>query len=77
MYCRLVILEIYRYFELISDAKFDENNATAVFTHLSEMDDCLSFDQFITAVLEISRRHFGENFDVVQLQRMLKHCRIC
>ena len=71
----LVILMLYRDYKLISDDKSDVDDAATVFNKLSEMDGCISFDKFITALLEISRRLHGKSIDVVLLQKILKHCR--
>jgi len=74
----LLMFGICRDFNLISNDKFDANVTTDIYTQLfavdGEMESCLSFDKFVTALLEISRRFYGESSDVVELQRIIKHC---
>jgi len=71
VYCMLVTLLLFRNFKLISNDKFNMNDAAIVFHKLCETDGCLSFDKFITALIEISRRLYGGNIDV-----LLKHCKV-
>ena len=68
--------KFYRNFDLITDEIFSVTDAHSLFNELSEKDQCLSFEGFVSALQEISSKLYGATSSKSGLRQMLRHCKM-
>ena len=67
---------ICRSFNLITCESFSLTDAYALFNALSAEDQYLSFEGFVSALQEISKKLYGKTSSKNELKYLLRHCKI-